>query len=253
MLGYLLRTINSNILANMKELNDKTILLTGASSGIGRQIAMALLQFRVRLLLVGRNQSILESIKSNPNNIAEVQYKKVDLSNDADLLSFLEKIKKNGFELDILIHCAGVYHHGGILDTPDQALDHSYKVNFRAPFIITRELLNIIKKKKGQILFINTTAILNPGSNNVAYASIKGALRTMAEAIHQEVYPFGVRVTNLYLGRVDTPMQKQVCESEGKEYIPKHFLTTSNIADSVIKLLTLPPDVQINNITIRPI
>ncbi len=237
----------------MNLLNDKTILLTGASSGIGKQIALSLIQFRVKLLMVGRKQDVLEEIKCNPNSVAEVQYEKIDLSNDNELFTFLKRIKNNGFRPDVLIHCAGTYHHGGILDTSDKAIDYSYKVNFRAPFIITRELLNIIKNKKGQILFLNSTAILSPRSINVAYSSIKGALRTLAEAIHQEVYPYGVRVTSIYLGRVDTPMQKQVCEAEGIEYLPKHFLTSNNVADSIINILTLPPNVQINNITIRPI
>jgi short-subunit dehydrogenase len=231
---------------------NKTVILTGASSGIGKEIALSLLLYKLKLLLIGRNEVVLNQIVNKPNKKAEIKYMKVDFSNDEELALSLEQIKNLGIEPDIIIHCAGIFHHAVISHTTNEMMDQSYKVNFRAPFIITRDLLDIIKRKKGQIIFINSTACQNPKSNLSAYASSKGALKVFAEVLHQEVYPYGVRVTTLFPGRTATPMQEKVCELEGRDYNPEHFMSTKTMVDLVINLLQLPSNVEISDLTIRP-
>jgi short-subunit dehydrogenase len=235
----------------MNILENKTIVISGASSGIGKEIALSLQNYNVCLLLLGRNEAVLKNM-ANASKKAKTCFLKVDFSRDEDLKALNEYIKGSDLEPDILIHCAGVFHSASVSETSAEIMDEAYMVNFRAPFIITRDLLGFIKKAKGQIIFISTTASIHPKANLAAYASAKAALNTFVEVLHQEVYPFGVRITNIFPGRVATPMQENVCKLEGKDYVPENFIHPSVLSNTVIDLLTLPANVEISELIIRP-
>ncbi len=236
----------------MDLLKNKTILITGASSGIGRDISMSLLQFDIQLLLVGRNMDSLNQIAEKNNQRAKISVFQADFSRDNEIYSLLNYIHTEKIEPDIIIHCAGAFHLASIQDTSVDMMNESYNVNFKAPFLITKDLLDTLIKKKGQILFFNSTASIYPKANVAAYATIKSALKTFAEILHQEVYPYGVKVCSIYPGRVATPMQEKVCELEGKAYHPEKFIQAETISKTVIDLLTLPDHVEISEIIIRP-
>jgi short-subunit dehydrogenase len=205
----------------MHFLNNKLILITGASRGIGKEITLALMEFNTRLLLIARNESALKELSSNRNCPAVVDYRVVDLSKDHELYSFLDEMKALGLEPDILIHCAGVYYSSKIVHSRDEIIDESYKVNFRAPFILTRD-------------------------------STKNSLSTFAEVLHKEVFPDGVSVTTIYPGRVETPMQNEVHQIEGKRYFPERLIQPREIAEIVLNVLDLPDTVEIKEFIVRP-
>ena len=235
----------------MESLKDKIILITGGTSGIGKEIVKSLLNVKTTLLLIGRNEKMLKQISNERNKVAEVIYAKVDLANDKDINLFINKLKESLIEPDILIHGAGVFHYANISSTSNDILDQEYKVNFRAPFILTRELLDAIKEKKGQIVFINSLASIKPKSNLSAYATSKGALKIFAEVLKHEVHSSGVRITTIYPSRVATPMQELACELEGIPYTPDTFISPKTIADTVINVISLPSHAEISDIIIR--
>lgn len=236
----------------MDSFKEKLILITGATSGIGKEISLALSAYQTNLMILGRNERVLKQLKDETKKTAKIDYLKIDFSNDEELDLMLNNMNERNIEPDILIHCAGTFQYGSISDTSDKVIDQSYKINLRAPFILTKSLLEGIKQKKGQILFVNSTASVSPKSNVAVYASFKSALKTFAEVLHHEVYPFGVRVSTIYCGRVATPMQEMVCKLEGREYSPENYISAHTIAETVINLLKLPSNVEISELTIRP-
>lgn len=219
---------------------------------MGKEIALSLLPYNIQLVVVGRNVHALNEISDKVDKKATVSVFQADFSKEEDIYSFLKLIHAARLEPDIILHCAGSFHLASIQNSSTEILDESYRINFKAPFIITRDLLESIIKKKGQIIFMNSTASIYPKSNVAAYASIKSALKTFAEILHQEVYSFGVRVTSIYPGRVATPMQEKVCQMEGKSYHPEKFIQTETISKTVLDLLSLPENVEISEVIIRP-
>lgn len=235
----------------MELLKDKMILITGATSGIGKQIVLSLLSVKTKLLLVGRNEKVLKQLSNKKGNIAEISYAKVDLGNDKDLTAFIKNLKKSSIEPDIFVHSAGIFHYANISSTSDAIMEQEYNINFRAPFILTRDLLDVIKKRKSQIVFINSLASINVRSNLSAYAISKSALKTFAEVLYHELHTFGVRITTIYPSRVATPMQELVCELEGIQYTPDQFISTKTIADIVLNVIASSQNAEISEIIVR--
>ena len=151
-----------------------------------------------------------------------------------------------------MIHCAGIFHHARIQDSDNDILDKVFRINFRAPFIMTRALLDDIVRNQGQVIFINSTASNDPKINTSVYSSSKSALKTFSEVLYREVHHLGVRIATIYPGMVATPMQEIVCKNEGRDYIPENYLQPETIAQHVIQLLTLPDNAEIRHITIKP-
>ncbi|MCK4745985.1 MAG: SDR family NAD(P)-dependent oxidoreductase, partial [Bacteroidales bacterium] len=124
-------------------------------------------------------------------------------------------------------------------------------INYISPFILTREFLGSITRNRGAVLFINSTVALMPKEHVSAYAASKAALKSFADVLYEEVSSLGVQVSSIYPGRVATPMQKTVCDIEGSEYDPRKFISPKTIAQQVIRILTLPENAEIRDLTIR--
>lgn len=235
----------------MEILQSQLALITGASSGIGKEIAISLLKLKINLLLIGRNENALRELAAMSEGQSTVDYYVTDLSNHTQLYELLGSIKQSGKEPDIIIHSAGVFQYAGIEKTTDEMINYAFDLNFMAPFIITRELMGALIRKKGKVIFINSTVSLTPKANVSAYSASKAALKSFADVLHDEFSSLGVRVASIYPGRVATPMQETVCEMEGSAYNAEKFLSPGTIAQSVIHLLTLPENAEIRNLTIR--
>lgn len=236
----------------MAEIKGKYAIITGASRGIGREIATALAREGVDLLLVSRTGEALISLCDELKEYSRVSYFVADLSDSGQMKKLFTHARKNEIKPDILIHSAGQFFHAEIIDTLEEDLDLAYKVNFKAPFLITRHFLPDIIANQGSIVFINSTATLNPKKQSTLYSTTKSALKTFADVLHKEVHPKGVRIINIFPGRVDTEMQQLATNLEGVEYQPSSYLNPKDIADSIVYNLKLSPEIDIYEIVIRP-
>jgi NADP-dependent 3-hydroxy acid dehydrogenase YdfG len=258
-IGFSLQTIYIRVCRNhdcpaetMRPLENRLIIISGASSGIGRAVVEALSGHHPRLVIIGRNVEALKRIVAEYGDRLDISDFKVDLSRDDEIEGFIKHLKDRKLEADILIHCAGIFHHAPIQEASNESIDLVFQVNFRAPFIMTRALLDDIIQHMGQVLFINSTASNDPKINTSVYSSSKSALKTFAEVLYREVHHHGVRIATIYPGMVATPMQEMVCKQEGRPYIPENYLQPEIIAQQVIQLLTLPENAEIRDITIKP-
>lgn len=238
----------------MSKLKGKISVVTGASSGIGKAIALRLAAEGAILYLLGRSLKSLESVAESAlpaaSNIKKYQ---IDLDIDDDIQKLKSYLQQDVGYIDILVHSAGVFSMGMLESSSVEDFDKQYRVNVRAPYILTQILLPMIKTHSGQIVFINSSAGLKARARVSQYAATKHALRAIADSLREEVNADGIRVLSVFPGRTATPMQELVHKMEGKVYQPEQFIQPEDVAEAVINALSLPMSAEVTDINIRPL
>jgi NADP-dependent 3-hydroxy acid dehydrogenase YdfG len=234
----------------MTHLANQVAVVTGANSGIGKATAFVLAAHGAKVCLVGRRMEALQPVAEQASN-GSVCYH-ADLGLESDIAALVAKLKQDVEGIDILVHSAGVIQLSSFeCASPDQ-LDCHYKVNVRAPYLLTQGLLPMIKARQGQIVFLNSTAGLRAGANASQYASSKHALKAVADSLREEVNAAGVRVLSLFLGRTASPMQASVHEMERRKYDPGLLMQPEDVAAVVVNALTLPRTAEVTEVSMRP-
>jgi short-subunit dehydrogenase len=238
----------------MLDLAGQVAVVTGASSGVGRAIALALAQQGVHLCLVGRQSETLEAVAQTARaTSSRVSCFQADLASDTDIEGLATRLKMGVEGIDVLIHSAGVIELGRMDCSSVEGLDRHYRVNLRAPYILTQALLPTLRSRKGQIVFINSSVGLNASAGVGQYAATKHALRALADSLREEVNGDGARVLSVFLGRTATPMQAALHTLENRGYHPERLLQPEDVAAVVINALTLPRTAEVTDISIRPL
>lgn len=236
----------------MSVLAQQAAVVTGASSGIGRAIAVALGHEGARLCLVGRDRGRLEEAGRAAEGAADVLVHAADLVDPAAREGLARAVEGAFGGVDVLVHCAAIIRLGESASAPAEDLDDQLAANFSAPYHLTRRLLPLLVPRQGQIVFINSSAGLAPPPSAGAYSATKHALRAFADSLRGEVNPLGVRVLSVYPGRTATPMQESIFASEGRDYRPERLMQPGDVADMVLAALRLPRTAEVTDIRIRP-
>jgi len=234
-------------------LQGKTAVVTGATSGVGRSIAVALARKGVGVALLGRRAGVLRAVAREcaASGSPAVPYA-MDLLKDTEIRDLKQKIIRDFGGVDILIHSAGVITRSEIATASLADFDRQYRCNVRAPFALTQLFLPSLSRRQGQIVFINSTAGLAAAAGVSQYSATKHALKALADSFREELNPLGVRVLSVYLGRTATPMQAKLCAAEGLEYHPERLIQPSQVAESVVGALALGREAEVMDIRIRP-
>jgi NADP-dependent 3-hydroxy acid dehydrogenase YdfG len=238
----------------MEVFADQIAVVTGASSGIGKAIALALAARGTTLCLIGRRLETLQSVaKSAQVTPCRVKCYHADLTRDEDIGELTAGLERDFGTLDLLIHSAGVYSLGRIEAASVKDFDWQYRTNVRAPYLVTQALLPMLRCRRGQIVFINSSVGTSAPANVGQYAATKHGLKAIADSLRNEVNADGVRVLSVYLGRTATPMQAAIYEMEGRTYHPEILLQPEDVARVVINALILPRTAEVTDISIRPL
>lgn len=239
----------------MIAFSGKVAVITGASSGIGQAIALALAGQGATLCLVGRSLEKLETVAGRARaSASQVRCYPVDLMIDHDIQRLAGCLMRDFGKLDILIHSAGFLSLGPLEKASLEDLDRHYRINLRAPYALTQALLPMLRPAQGQIVFINSSvAMMNGRAAQSQYAATKHGLKAMADSLREEVNADGIRVLSVYPGRTATPMQARVHELEGGVYRPERLMQSGDIAHTVVNALALPPSAEVTDIRIRPL
>jgi NADP-dependent 3-hydroxy acid dehydrogenase YdfG len=228
-------------------------VITGASSGIGRAIAIAIASKGGSVCLVGRDQERLEAVAQISRETARsVLVHTADLAVDGAIVALTQRLREEFTALDILVHCAGAHSTGTVEATSLQQLDALYRINVRMPFALTQGLLPLLKLRQGQIVFINSSQGIQARANSGPFAATQHALKAITDSLRQEVNADGIRVLSIFPGRTATPRMKALYEAEGRRYQPKLLLQAEDIAQVVLNAVLLPRSAEITNVEIRP-
>jgi len=228
-------------------LSKKSVLVTGASSGIGMAAARALAAQGADLHLQGRNEEVLLELKQELEKMdVTVNIHVLDLRNDDELKAVADGIAK----LDVVIHNAGVVKLASVEDASIEDFDWQYQVNVRAPYLLTQLLLEKLKISQGQIIFINSGAGLNANAFFSQYAASKHALKAIADSFRAEFKEAGIRVISIYPSRTATPMQVAVREMEQAPYQADSYIQPEDIAQQIVASLMMARTAVTSDVTI---
>jgi NAD(P)-dependent dehydrogenase (short-subunit alcohol dehydrogenase family) len=234
-------------------LSGQVAVVTGASSGIGRAMAVALARRGVRLAVIGRNPVTLAQTVDAARRFSDVADFQIDLTVDDRIQPLLQYLEKSNGKLDILIHSAGSIYQSLMENSRIEDLDAQYAINVRAPYALTRRLLPFLTKARGQIVFVNSSAGLSAKRPEIGqYSATKHALKAVADSLREEVNPQGIRVLTVYLGRTATPLQEALYRHEGRVYHPELLLQPEDVATTIAQILALPPMAEVTDISVRP-
>jgi PAS domain S-box-containing protein len=235
-----------------KAFTGRTAIVTGASAGVGKAIAIALAARGANLSLLGRNEKSLVQLAQSIKGPDRVRVYRCDLSVPEQIENFAADFKRNFDSVDFLIHCAAVIVLGPIQENSVDALDQQFGVNVRGPYALTHAFLPLLRSSRGQIVFINPTAGLSAGPKVGQYAATKQALKAIADSLREEVNPDGIRVLSIFNGRTATPMQAAVHVAEGRDYCPEKLIQPDDVASVVVHALSLPKTAEITDVQMRP-
>ncbi|MDT0566876.1 SDR family oxidoreductase [Streptomyces sp. DSM 3412] len=222
-------------------------LITGGSSGIGAAVARQLLDLGHRVAVTGRRAERLrafavelgepEGLLTVPGHAAE--YADVQAAVDATLKEF--------GRIDTVIANAGFGTHDTVAEGDPAGWPEMVLTNVLGPALLVRASIDALKETRGRIMLVGSVAGFIHGPGNI-YGATKWAVTGLAENTRRQVTEWGVGVTLIAPGRVETPFW----DSYGA-LPPGHLLTADQIADSVVWAIRQPAGVDINTVVVRPI
>lgn len=225
---------------NPFSLEGKTILVTGASSGIGRGIAIACSNMGAKVVINGRNATRLHetlSLMEGDGHLINVG----DLTDNVSLKKLVDQMPK----LDGVVHCAGIGQRVPCKDLQVENVNSVMDVNFKAPILLQAELLRQKKINKGaSVVFIASIATWSPSLGNSVYSASKGAVVSYANCLALELAPRGIRVNCISPAMVWTDLilrdgidEEQLIEDEIR-YPLKRYGQPEDIAYLAVYMLS---------------
>ncbi|HEV2318743.1 MAG TPA: SDR family NAD(P)-dependent oxidoreductase [Verrucomicrobiae bacterium] len=234
-------------------LQGKVAVVTGATSGVGQSIALALAENGAHVALIGRRSACLSAVSRQCSRlgVTAIPYK-VDLLQPSKVHRLKKNILRDFGGVDILIHSAGIIVQANLAAASLSDFDRQYQCNVRAPFALTQLFLSTLGTRRGQVVFVNSTAGLTAAAGLSQYSATKHALKALADSFREELNPLGVKVLSVFLGRTATPMQQKVHDWEGQDYHPDRLIQPAQVAESVVSALRLGSQAEVMDIRIRP-
>jgi uncharacterized oxidoreductase len=188
------------------DISNKTIVVTGATSGIGREI-VDLLSLQNSIIALGRNESVLQELEENE----KISAHKIDLSSSKDVERMADEIVNKYPKIDVLINCAAVQNTPEFLDDDFsyELIKREIQINFTSICQLSYLLLpSLLESDSSTILNVNSGLGLAPKRTSAVYCGTKGALDIFSRSLSYQLEPKGIKVLQAFLPLVDTPMTK---------------------------------------------
>ena len=196
----------------MFDLKGKKALITGASGGIGKEIARTLDSFGAEICISGRNLEELNSLNNTVNQ--ECKIITSDLTKDNDITNLVKGAEEELGQIDILINNAGITKDNIFLRMSDEEWDQVLKVNLYSTFkILKLATKGMVKRKYGRIINITSVVGVTGGPGQVNYSSSKAGLIGMTKSLSQELASRNITVNCIAPGFIDTPMTSNLDEN----------------------------------------
>lgn len=204
--GVTARAATRAVAPSLHAFAGQTVLVTGASGGIGEAIARLLAAHRARVVLVARSADVLERLADEYRGLgAEAHVFAHDLAAPGAAEALVARVHAAGLTVDVLVNNAGYGKAGPFVDAEAATYEDMIQLNCGALTALARLLLPpMLARGRGGILNVASTASFQPVPRFAVYAATKAYVRSLSEALHAEVVGTGVRVCCLCPGPVDT-------------------------------------------------
>jgi NADP-dependent 3-hydroxy acid dehydrogenase YdfG len=226
----------------------ETVLVTGATSGIGRAMAVALHKAGYAVIALGRNAAALADLAEEASGVRTLA---VDLADREAVAKAL-----TGQHINILVNNAGVMPKPGTFDVMDPAeIDQTLATNLASVLFLTRLIVPQMRARQtGHVVFTGSSAAHAPGANFAVYAATKAAISAFATGLRGDLGAAGIRVTELVPGRVETRLYSEVLDADARRamYEDGHSLQPEDVADALVAVLRLPARASVTRIDLMP-
>lgn len=190
----------------------KISIVTGASKGIGKVIALKLAELNYAVVVVGRNENQLAKLKSEIERLGSTCLAlPIDLSNEEAPQQIIQEAMNHFGQIDVLVNNAGLAHAGKISETEIDTWNNLFRVNARAPFFICKAAVPYMKKSENPVIINISSVVGFKGyEGQAAYASSKHALTGFTKVLAKEVQQDGIKVHLISPGGVNTEMVQEM-------------------------------------------
>jgi sepiapterin reductase len=232
-------------------MNQRVIWITGASTGIGKEIASEFSKAGHIVVVSARRKSRLVRI------VSEIKYADREASafvcnvmSERSIQITSKRIREKYGSIDLLINNAGVTVFKSFMETKTFDYDNVIDTNLRGAFLCIKSVLpQMIKNKKGHIINILSVAANTSFENSSVYAASKAGLLAMSNGLREEVRRFNIKVSNIMPGAVETPMW----DSKSRQRYKNRMMSAADIAKIVLQIYQQPRKVLIEDVIVRPV
>lgn len=238
-------------------LTNKTALITGVSSGIGKCLLLTLQKEGCLIHGIVKNEARLQMLWEELSGLlseealTRIRLHVCDLGNSAEIEALARQMHKEGICTDILILNAGVGFYGPHEELSPKALTELASVNFTAPLLLTNLFLRDLKNQKGHLLFVSSvTASKTNNTHGCAYGATKAGISNFAKSLFEEVRKYSVRVTVLAPDMTTTDLYRNAtfCACD----CPDTALTPEEVAEYALFALTAREGLNLTELIMQP-
>lgn len=223
-----------------KTLDGKSVIVTGASKGLGRVIAERLARGGARVIAAARSKNRLEELSRQQDTIIPVV---ADITQADDVKRMVETAVTKTGGLDIVINNAGLGHFGRVQELTEAQWDQMLDVNLKGVFLTCKYAIPHLIRSKGHIVNISSVAgtVTFPGGSG--YCASKFGLQALSDVLTQELKKEEVKISTLCPGSIDTQFSPEP---------PDYALTPEQVAETVWMIVTADRGVIVNQVIMRP-
>lgn len=236
----------------------KTAFITGATSGIGKATAELLASEGYRLIICGRREEALQELKTQLSHHTEIFSLNFDQRYFEKVQEAVDSLPDHWKEIDILINNAGNAHGlESIIDGNVEDWDAMIDGNVKGILFVSKMILPQMKERKsGHVINISSVAARQTYANGVVYCASKRAVDVISEGMRLELTEFGIKVTNIQPGAVETDFSKVRFKGDETRadtvYQGYEALKAADIADAISYCINAPKHVTVSDMTIYP-
>ncbi len=238
--------------ANTMPLKDKVAVVTGASTGLGKEFARLLMERGARVFGLSRGASDLEAVRAELGDTFVPQC--CDVANENEVQDSFAAIKAQSDRIDVLINNAGIGRFGPVDALPIVDWHAQVNTNMTGVFLCTRQVVPIMRRQNdrtgfgGHIVNVASIAGIVGNPNLSAYNATKFGLRGFSEALMKEVRSYGVKVTSVCPGSTATEFGRKAGSKR-----PPNPMEAADIAATVMHILEAPDNYLISEVVMRPL
>lgn len=231
--------------------NIKVVWVTGASTGIGKEIAMQFSKAGYIVVVTARRKSRLVSIVKEIKFAGrEAMALVCNVASERSVNSTAKRIIENYGRIDCLVNNAGVTAFKSFLDTKVFDYDYIMNINLRGSFLTMKSVMKpMIKKKRGHIININSVSANTVYFDSSVYSASKAGLLALSNCIRKEVRKYNIKVTNIFPGATETAMW----DAKTRQKNRNRMMSPEDIAKITLQVFEQPKKVLIEDIVIRPL
>lgn len=226
------------------------VVITGASRGIGKEVATFFAREGADLFLCSRNMDKTRVWQQELMKTYGIQVTSfnADLGDPLQVKLFAKQLLNATDQIDIIVNNTGIYEPGSVYNEPEGQLEKMISVNLYSAYHLTRALLpSMIKRKSGHIFNISSIAALKAYANGGSYSISKFAMAGFSKNLREEMMPLGIKVTTVHPGATMTSSW------EGADIDPKRIMEASDIAKMIVAASKLSQQACVEEIIIRPL